>query len=307
MIKDFNKNKINIVINCSALGDTICGIPIIKALLRENRLNKILCNGKWAELMKLLDIPPEMIFFMNENGLTEFDPNDLIMAPFYLENRAPYRIHLTDFFSYNVSYAVLTGWEKSTKIDDSKLHGRLIDKKYIVLQGSTRLRSRTLLPVEWDKIKNHALQSGLDVIVLGAKEDAIIYDYTGCNSSYIGCDLKTSITLCRDASAVLGVDGGLIYIASLTDVPIVAGYTFVDPLYRAPYRHGMIGWNFRTIAPRGECSYCTNSLCAYGIEFDVKCPREIDFDCMKTLCGDDFITELDRILLYNTPQLKHNF
>lgn len=289
----FNKNKVNLLINCCAIGDTICVIPTVLALLKEGRLNKILSNKKWDELFSLFDIPREIITYMNDDSLTPFDPNDHIIIPAYPENRAPYRMHLTDFFSYNLAYATLTPKEKSIKVDQRKLIDTPVSSRYVVMQGSTRLRSRTLLPAEWTKIKEYLFSKGLDVVVLGDPLDKSDYDTSGCITEFMGCNLTTSISICNGAKAVIGVDGGLIYIASLTDTPIIAGYSFVDPDYRAPYRNSIKGWNFKAVHPRGKCTYCTNSLCAFGIEFDVACPNQIDFDCIKTLVADDFIFQIE--------------
>jgi len=300
----FNKNKINILINCCAIGDTICVIPSILALLKEGRLNKILSNKKWGELFSLFDIPSEIITYMNDDSLTPFDPDGYIIVPAYPENRAPYRMHLTDFFSYNLAYATLTPNEKSIRVADEKMIDNPIkSKKYVVMQGSTRLRSRTLLPTEWKKIKDHLLSRLIDVVVLGDPSDGSDYDTTGCISEFMGCNLTTSISICKGARAVVGVDGGLIYIASLTFTPIIAGYSFVDPDYRAPYRRGVKGANFKAIHPRGGCKFCTNSLCAYGIEFDVACPNNIDFECVRTLMADDFISALYKTCFFHSEKI----
>ena len=301
MKNQFNKNKINICLNCAALGDTICAMPIIKNLLAENRINGILSNSKWIELMELYGIPSEMITFMREDGtLTPFDDKGFLIAPFYLEHRAPYRVHLIDFFSYSVSYSILKSKEKSIKIDPSRLPVNPIKSSgYVVMQGSTRLRSRTMPKSCWESIRDGILRLGLDVVVLGDPKDSSDYDLSKCNAEYMGCGLGVSAAICAGARCVVGVDGGLIYIAATTDVPIVAGYTFVDPYYRAPWRDGVFAKNFSAVGPRGDCKYCTNSLCAYGIEFDKACPNDIDFDCMKTLHPDDFMLA---ILSYCQPQ-----
>ena len=291
----FNKNKINVVVNCAALGDTICALPIIYALLREGRINKILSNGKWADLFPLTDIPGEMITYMKPDGVVPFDPGPYHTAPLYTENRAPYLMHLSDFFSQTLAYAILDPAQKSIKIPRDRLpENPLAGKKYIVLQSTTRLKSRTLLPGAWVDIKNHILGLGFDVVLLGGEGGD--YDLSGCITEYAGGGYAQSISILHDAECCVGVDGGLIYLASLTDCPIVAGYSFVNPKFRLPFRRGEFGWNCRAVTPPSGCYFCTDSLCAYGIEFDVSCPEKKDFECIKNLRAIDFNRAIDRLI-----------
>jgi len=292
----FNPHKINVVINCAALGDTICCLPIIYALLKEDRLHKILSNSKWTDLLPLAGIPAEKITFMRDDGIVEFDPGHYHTAPFYLDNRAPYNMHLVDFFSYSAAYAILDANQKSISIPRDRLPVNTIDdKNYIVMQASTRLRSRTILPDTWKQIKDYYIAYGLDVVCLGDRESD--YDTTGCDISHLGCSIAESLSILWDARGCIGVDGGLIYLASLTNCPIVAGYSFVNPKFRLPYRHGEFGWKCRTVTPQNGCYFCSDSLVAYGIEFDVNCPNKLDFECIKSLRAVDFIAAMDDLLL----------
>lgn len=288
----FNQNKINIMINCAALGDTICSLPILYALHAEGRINKILSNPKWRELLSLTELPADMITFMFNDKLTPFDPGAYHIAPLYQSHRAPYCMHLVDFFSQAVAYAILTPEQNSVQIPRERLpENALKGRRYIVLQSTTRLRSRTLLPATWLEIKKYIHSLGYEIVLLGDKESS--YDTRGCITDYMACSISTSISVLWDAACCVGVDGGLLYLAALTDCPIVAGYTFVNPRFRLPYRHGEFGWKCHSVGPYKGCHYCTDSLCAFGIEFDVACPAKRDFECVTNLRSLDFINGIE--------------
>lgn len=290
---NFNINKINVGVNCGALGDMICGIPILKVLLSENRINKILAAPLWKELFKLTGISDENIIWLNPKGLTPFDPGNLPFPAMYPENRAPYRTDLYDFFSQNVAYANLSPEEKSLYVDRNLLPiNPLRERNYIVMQASPVWESRTLNPEAWNEIKNYLFDKGFEVVALGDMKRKA-YDLTGCIIDYMDCSISQTISILHDAKCMIGVDGGLIYLAALTNCPIVAGYTFVNPRYRAPCRRGIEGWNFLAVEPRSECKYCSDSICAYGITFDKECPNKIDFECAKSLHAEDFIMAIE--------------
>ena len=295
MIFSFNKNKINIVVNCAALGDTICSLPIIYALLKEGRINRILSNEKWKDLFPLTDIPGDMVTYMQKDKVVPFDPGPHHTAPLYLENRAPYCSHMVDFFSSCLCYAVLDADQKSINIPRNRLPVNPISgRRYVVLQSTTRLRSRTLLPGTWQQLKFGLFERGFEVVIIGDKDSD--YDTHGCVTDFSTSNYAQSISILYDCSACIGVDGGLLYLASMTECPIVAGYSFVNPKYRLPFRHGKMGWRCAQVTPPVGCSFCTDSLCAYGIEFDVACPNHLDFECIKNLRAADFLHALDGLI-----------
>ena len=77
-----------------------------------------------------------------------------------------------------------------------------------------------------------------------------------------------ALRIINDAEMIIGLDNGLLHLAGLTDTKIVAGYTTVDPYYRLPYRHNVLGWNCSIVEPTSECRYCqTEHFCTYGINF----------------------------------------
>jgi len=90
---------------------------------------------------------------------------------------------------------------------------------------------------------------------------------------------------------IIGLDNGLIHLAGMTDVPIVAGYTTVDPYYRVPYRHGVKGWNCYVVEPTSECRYCqTEHFETYGINF-LECGI-MSKECMYSLTFDKWLAKI---------------
>ena len=93
------------------------------------------------------------------------------------------------------------------------------------------------------------------------------------------------------AIAVVGADTGLIHLAACTDVPIICGYTTVDPDLRMPYRHNELGWNLTPITPpKSDCRYCSSSLFLNNVNFNECLQKE--YQCIDSLSAEAFINEL---------------
>jgi len=147
-------------------------------------------------------------------------------------------------------------------------------------------------------------KTGIGIVLLGghrrpeSKKPIHFQDYPkeGCIDLIGQTSIKDSVSIMNEAACVVGVDSGLIYLASLTDTPIVCGYTFVDPHYRMPYRHGVMGWRFFSVEPRSSCKYCSNGLAMFGVAFDNNCPYGKDYECATSLNGKDFVRAVKRAI-----------
>jgi len=104
---------------------------------------------------------------------------------------------------------------------------------------------------------------------------------------------------------VVGLDNGLIHLAGLTDVPIVAGYTTVDPYFRLPWRHGVKGWRCFAVEPSSECRYCqTATFCTYNINF-LRCNTTTK-ECMNSLTLDLWLAQVEKALNAGTNNIPHS-
>lgn len=118
-----------------------------------------------------------------------------------------------------------------------------------------------------------------------------------------GIDLIDKTTLLEagkviaNAKAIVGLDNGLLHLAGCTDIPIVAGFTTVDPRHRLPYRNDVFGWNCYTVVPEEslECRFCqSNWDFVYGHDFR-NCFYN-DYRCVRKAKTNGYIAHLKQIL-----------
>ena len=123
-------------------------------------------------------------------------------------------------------------------------------------------------------------------------------DYT------IGMDLRNQTTLpealgiMSRARAVVGVDNGLMHLAAASDVPLVIGYTTIDPQYRLPIRSGVLGKDCATVTPEANlaCRFCqSSSYFKYHHSFGT-CLNE-DYACLGSMSAESFKAATLRVLL----------
>jgi len=292
-------------VNCPALGDAICCIPIVKALIAEGKLYKVLIPKKFCELFWVCDVDRKYIVESTKESVATFKLNGSESVSACAVRRAPYRIHLVDMFSVFSLNAILKPEEKCNKANPDRLPKPKVGlyNPYIVLGIGYALESRKMPLEVFEAVVRYCKHRNIDVVLLGGQrqqgtKQPIVFDgypREGCIDMIDRTTMTASVAIMKDAACVVGIDSGLIYLASLTDVPIVSGFTFVDPYYRMPYRHGVKGWQFYPIEPKGECKYCSNKLAMFGVEFDTKCPLGMAYECVTTLDSKDFIKALKKI------------
>jgi hypothetical protein len=119
----------------------------------------------------------------------------------------------------------------------------LYHKKYVVFTTGATTPAREVPGAYWNPIVEYVKYRGLSPVFLGVKNvnEIKIRFPDGCDYS-AGIDLRDKTTLMeaawimKNSAAVVGLDNGLIQLASCTDAPIVAAYNMVHPKQRRPKR-----------------------------------------------------------------------
>ena len=223
----------------------------------------------------------------------------------------PIHAHLIDAFSAAICNAILKDSEKDYPfIEKKKLPTNKcpIDNYAVVSFGSTA-ENRKMTPDAFEGIKAYLASRGLGVVLLGKSSHVLTIgatgevvgtkfdglDDTGCCNMIDKTTIAESLSILHDAKCFIGIDGGLMHLAGMTDIPIVGGFTSVDPYYRIIYRHGERGWKFYPVEPTTECRYCqTEAWCAFGVNFHV-CHAKTH-DCMRSLTADVWTAQIARAL-----------
>jgi ADP-heptose:LPS heptosyltransferase len=206
----------------------------------------------------------------------------------------------TDTNSYNYLQPDLS------KIDIDKFS---LPEKYVVVSTGYTAKVRQFLPEYINKIVTYIKLKGYEVVFLGKKEieTGLQYKIQGDFNSSInysaGIDLidKTSLfeatKVCSKSKAVVGLDNGILHLAGCTNVPIIGGFTSVNPIHRMPYRNGKLGWEYYPVVPPEslDCRFCqSNWQFTFNHEF-VNCFYQ-DTKCVKELDAELYIKELEKVL-----------
>lgn len=184
-----------------------------------------------------------------------------------------------------------------------------LPEKYIVLTVGYTAGVREMLPNIANEIINWCDVNNLNVVILGSHsaltghghnikgtfKEEILFDKT--------INLVNNTTLLEagkimsGAQCVVGLDNGLLHLAGTTDVPIVAGFSTVEPRLRLPYRHDTLGWNCYTAVPDEaiECRFCQSKM-IHVYNFDFRNCYYGDKVCLPTITSQKYIDHIKKIV-----------
>ena len=305
------------ILNAGSVGDTIASLPVLKYAI-----NNIFIDNKYKvmtheHLRPLFQFIPEdnIIYFGKGVELTE--PH--VVLYYYNVEDPEYqgvsgfnnlKTSLVDYVSIKFLSKLLPEEHKNyPKLDlsDTDISEFNLPEKYVCILSTALHKNRSLPRADVYRIANYLIKKGITPVFMG--KSTRIIDTFGATPRY-GIsppakegmlDLSDKTTLLQAAKimdsaiAVVGADTGLIHLAACTDVPIICGYTTVDPDLRMPYRHGIKGWNFHVITPpKTDCRYCASSMYLSNISFNDCYQKE--FQCIDSLSAESYISILKDII-----------
>jgi ADP-heptose:LPS heptosyltransferase len=193
-----------------------------------------------------------------------------------------------------------------SKVDITKFN---LPEKYVILTTGYTAPVREFLPEHVNKIAQYVLSKGYTPVFLGKQSTntGIKHVIKGNFSNDIdfstGVNLidKTSlfesVKICANSAGVVGLDNGILHLAGCTDVPIVGGFTTVNPAHRMPYRNGVLGWEYYPVVPPAslKCRFCQSNWQFTNNHEFTKCYYE-DYKCLKELDAGLYVEQLQKIL-----------
>lgn len=305
--------EVNIQFRNGGLGDHICRLPAVKALLdRAPNLKKVnlICPDFFVELGEhLLQDYKERVNFW---PVTEFikAPNSGIPALITDEtHHSTLRTHLVDHAFHVLGDFVPEIDEMNylqLRLDQIDISQLQLPPEYVVVTTGFTARVRQWLPSQINAVVNYIRSIGLRVVFLGKehvdehltgnfRHDAVKFS--------LGINLINKTTLLEagkilaNARSVIGLDNGLLHLAACSDVPIVAGYSSVAPEFRLPYRHSVLGWNCEVVEPDADlgCRFCQSS-CYLNFQQDFRECFYGNYLCLVQMKAEKWIAALDRSL-----------
>jgi len=86
--------------------------------------------------------------------------------------------------------------------------------------------------------------------------------------------LKDCLYLFQNSRLLIGMEGGLAHLASLSSIPMIIGYTLVNPIQRMPWRNNSQGWGITPLSvaasdPQNSgCKFCMTDWFVGGWQWD---------------------------------------
>lgn len=185
-----------------------------------------------------------------------------------------------------------------------------LPKEYIVITTGFTAPIREFKPEKVNAIVKYLNEKQMVVVFLGSYQTKVGYNVENIKGNFNeeidyskGIDLinKTSLLeagkIIARSKGIVGVDNGLLHLAGCTEVPIIAGFTSVEPKYRLPYRHNQLGWNCYVVVPPESCKErFFQSNWDFVYDHDFRTCYYGDYEMVKSLPTEDFIKHLEKIL-----------
>jgi len=185
-----------------------------------------------------------------------------------------------------------------------------LPKEYVVMTTGFTAPIREFLPQKVNTIVQYLNERNMSVVFLGSKQaitGGMSQDITGNFNTEIdyskGLNLVDQTSLLEAAKiiaqskAIIGLDNGLLHLAACSDVPIIGGFTSVDPWLRNPYRHNELGWNcYNVVPPDSEPEKFFQSRMDFLYEHDYRYSFYKNNNLIESLPTEDFIKYLEEVL-----------
>lgn len=173
-----------------------------------------------------------------------------------------------------------------------------LDLPYVVLTTNYTAPARAMREETISELLDYFQSRGTKVILLGKSSTKVHEKKNRTIESFAShFELRDNVKDLRDqttlleaaslmhyASAVIGIDNGLLHLAACTDAPIIAGFTSVSPKHRQIYRGGELNKGIYLVTPDEAlpCKFCQSNMgLVYGHRFkycyydDYLCTQQI--------------------------------
>lgn len=307
---NFEPVKVNFLLDLGGLGDNIARLPAIEYITNKHKhVRELVWIPDYFFPIAKLALPNVNFKKFSENAkyneklpgrstgvgwFTNLKSHMTEHAFYLLANELP-DVQYRNYIKLNL---------KSIGINRFNL-----PKKYVVICCGYTAKIREFFPQYINEIVQYLKSKDFVVVFLGKKEtsDGLNHIIEGTFKEEInlkeGINLidKTSLLeaakIMEQSKLVIGLDSGLTHVAACTDVPIVCGYTSVNPLHRMPYRNNQMGWNFfPVVPPLNEPERFMQSSWDFCFDVDFKESYYGNDNLIKSLTSDLYIKEIEKII-----------
>jgi ADP-heptose:LPS heptosyltransferase len=316
----FKSRFLNIACNYGGFGDMLARLPAIK-FMRE-QFPHVTGNVYWHDYFVplaefLLPSTPTLVH-RKFSDLDKANKN-IPLVDFTGERLTSLSLHLVDhaflILMDRVPEADQSAYIKAPLVPLARTD-LLINEPYVILTCGFTSKTR-----EWQAkhINATALElrkRGITPVFLGSEQkpelgnesllpDDPMHDGKAKPPTFdssidysVGVNLinKTSLIealgVIQGATAIMGVDNGLLHLASCTNTAVVWGFTSLEPRKRLPLSHGPQGIVFPV--EKLSCFGCQSK--AFNVNHDWRrCPFG-DYQCLEHMTADKFMSTLEKII-----------
>jgi len=309
---------INLMLLDGGLGDHIASLVAVDYILKQYPwITPYIWMPDYLTILAKNVLPEDAIIRGLSQLKSEYNPAKPTKTTKWDGIISPMKIHLVD-------YAFLKLTDENPSIEYKNYLKLRLDKienmqdfdlpiKYVVLTTGFTAEVREWIPSEVNKVASYCLDKGYTPVFLGQSNTKTGTHHTikGTFKEEIDYSLgvnlidKTNLlevaVIMHHATAVLGVDNGLLHVAGCTDTAIVGGFTTVSPNIRMPIRDNKLGHNFVPICPDLDlsCSFCqekTNFLYGHDYRNCLYKEKPKKLACTTQMTADKFIAHLEATL-----------
>lgn len=309
---EFKPWEMNVCSNYGGMGDFIARLPAIK--WAHDNYPHLKMNIFWHDYFtdlarfvlpqtdRLRHWPLTMMKLCDETlPLTDFNPNRITSLALDLTVHA--FLCLVDRLPPGIDCQRLI---KAPEVKPSIAEADLHPFGYVVLTPEFTSRARMMDPKATREVIDWLLSLNITPVILGTGSSISVgngneiqtYMVDGFKTygpevvNLIGkTTLIEALGIIQRARAIVGVDGGLLYLAGMTETPRVRGMTTVRPEHRLAFGHGPL----ENVVPENlACFGCQSDL--YFVKHDFRGCVYGDFACTPALTGAMFIEKLRRFI-----------
>lgn len=300
----------NFAYNSGGIGDYIHWTPALRWIIEKHPhlRGRIVTPTYFTDLARLWFAPFAPRYTVHES--TTF-PHDESLAgePMrfptegQLVNACGWSMFALGFMYYaNLDY-IPEGYDKLPEIrgDEADISRFNLPENYAVVTVNSTSPVRTLPSQTINEISRYIKEKGLTPVYLG--KETLAHDYKAKAPDFdasLGVDLREKTNLIEAACIlararfVVGLDNGLLHLATCSKVPVIFAFTSVNP------NHRLIKRDARTIVltPPEElrCRFCSSNMRFAAIGHDYKyCPYQ-DILCCKLITPEAFRAAIDKVL-----------
>jgi hypothetical protein len=312
------KTKVALVFNAGGIGDYIHWVGAVKYAIDSNPHihGHILAPPYFYDLAELwLEGYSERFKVIPFDSL-ESNPYLMDRAAIVPDNRQLANacgFHLTElgFIYFTQKKKVIVEYAEIPRIegDEVPISRFNLPKDYVVIPTEATAENR-MLPVDTlNLLTGHLILRGYTPVFLGKRD--LAPDYTAKSATGIRLkgvldlrektSLREAAVIMSGAKFVLGMDGGLLHLASCSAVPVIFIFTTVHPDFRIPQRRP--GAETVIVTPPKElhCRFCntgdpSGAAMSYVIGHDFKNCLYTDNLCTKLIDAKTLIPVIDRLL-----------